>query len=238
MRQKIINKILHQTQEIYNRIAPDFSDTRTQIWPAIAKFKELAKPGNTVLDLGCGNGRMAEIFLDSQIKYLGIDNSQKLIKIATQKFADKNNFHFQIGDVINYSETRADLVLFVAVLHHIPGYELRLETLKNIYNLLNENGLMVLSTWNLWQPKYWKYLANLPIKFFQYGILSLRDAFVPWQSKIKSPHLRYVHCFTKKELKGLLKGCGFEIIDIYYDRKGKRTNFLNGENLIAIVRKK
>ncbi|PIX02803.1 SAM-dependent methyltransferase, partial [bacterium (Candidatus Gribaldobacteria) CG_4_8_14_3_um_filter_42_11] len=43
------------------------------------------KDGDKVLDVGCGNGRLVKAFENKKISYLGVDNSEKLIKLATNQ---------------------------------------------------------------------------------------------------------------------------------------------------------
>ena len=59
MKKAKIQNILNQTHDIYNTIAPDFSITRGKWWHALDEFKNYAKEGDSILDLGCGNGRLA-----------------------------------------------------------------------------------------------------------------------------------------------------------------------------------
>ena len=269
MKQENTEKILAQTRDIYNAIAPDFSDTRGKWWQGFGSFNKYVQPGDRVLDLGCGNGRMAEIFADSQIEYLGIDNSEELIKIAKARFADKPWANFMVGDVLsvipgltrnpascslnshitqnNKKENKNDgynLVLLIAVLHHIPTRALRLQVLKNIYNSLQPGGRLVTSNWNLWQIsgekkkfRYWSYLFNYREKIKR-GIWGLSDALVPWKP-LKGENLRYVHSFRRGELKKLLMQAGFKIEKIgFEDQKGNKATIFTGVNSLAVAVKK
>lgn len=238
-------KILEQTKEIYNAIAPDFSDTRGKWWQGFGGFNQYVKPGNKVLDLGCGNGRMAEIFTDSQIEYLGVDNSQELIKIAKQRFVDKSWVKFEVGDALTVDyQNQFDLVLMMAVLHHIPTKELRIKALKNVYNSLRSGGRLVISNWNLWQAfgdrkklRYWKYFLDYKEKF-ERGVWRLSDAFVPWKP-LAGDNLRYVHSFRKREMKQLLKEVGFKVEKLDFENKqGERASIITGCNLLAVAVKK
>jgi len=178
MKPEQAEKIINQNKEIYNQIAKDFSGTRKKSWQGFENFSQYVKAGDRVLDLGCGNGRMADIFQNKKVEYLGIDNSEELIKIARERFRDKSWIRFEVGDVIKLSSRGAEgdvgipsdiegdgiatvtsfprndnfnLVLMIAVLHHIPTKELRLKILQDAFTLLKPGGRLVISNWNLWQ---------------------------------------------------------------------------------------
>lgn len=245
MKSEKTQKILEQTKEIYNAIAPDFSDTRGKWWQGFGGFNQYVEPSDKVLDLGCGNGRMAEIFADSQIEYLGVDNSEELIKIAKQRFADKSWIRFGVADALTIDyQDQFDLVLMMAVLHHVPTKELRLRALKNVYNSLKPGGRLVISNWNLWQVfgdrkkfRYWRYLWDYKEKTKR-GVWGVSDAFVPWKP-LAGDNLRYVHSFRKREMKRLLKGVGFEVEKIDFENKqGERASIITGCNLLAVAVKK
>ncbi len=247
MKEEKVKNILKQTQTIYNAIAPDFSNTRGKWWQGFGSFYKYVKPGDRVLDLGCGNGRMADIFNDSKIQYLGIDNSKELIEIARKRFQDKDWVKFEVGDissVIPGLTRNPDLVLIIAVMHHIPTKKLKLKVLKNIYDLLKPGGRLVMSNWNLWQTvgenkkfRYWKWLLNYRQKIKK-GIWSLSDALVPWKP-LTNDNLRYVHSFKKREMKKMLRQVGFEIESNEFETKtGEITNIWKGSNLLTIAIKK
>lgn len=240
-----VQKILRQTKEIYDAIASQFSDTRGKWWQGFGSLNQYVKAGDQVLDLGCGNGRMAEIFTDSKVDYLGIDNSEELIKIAQARFKDKPWIKFEVNDALNVDyQNRFNLVLMIAVLHHVPTKALRLKILKNIFNSLSSGGRLVISNWNLWQMfgdkkkfRYWPYLFNYQAKVKR-GIWSLSDALVPWKP-LGGDNLRYVHSFRSSELKRLLKQAGFKLEKIGFENKtGQPATIFIGDNLLAVAVKK
>ena len=85
MEREYAKYILNKTKEDYSLIADDFSRTRSFAWDELKLLVQHITPGDKVLDLGCGNGRLLQIFEDQDIEYIGIDNSEKLIKIAKIK---------------------------------------------------------------------------------------------------------------------------------------------------------
>jgi ubiquinone/menaquinone biosynthesis C-methylase UbiE len=145
MDQKYAKYLLEKTREDYNLLAEDFSRTRSVVWEELKLLGKYILPGDKILDLGCGNGRLLQILGEKNIEYFGVDNSEKLIKIAkekylhppqvfgTQKFG-RARINFQVADALNlpFSDNFFDKVYSIAVLHHIPSTEFRLQFLKEI----------------------------------------------------------------------------------------------------------
>jgi len=247
MKQEVVEKILQQTSKIYETIAWNFSQTRQKPWPLLNlnQISNYLKEGDWVLDLGCGNGRLATMFVNLPVNYLGIDQSNELIKIAKQQFANQDNIKFLVGDILKIDyQKQFDLVLLFAVLHHLPTPELRLKVLKNVYQALKPNGRLIMTNWNLWQIfaekkffRYFKYLFNYREKLSQ-GIDALSDALIPWKP-LATENWRYVHSFNKKEVKKLLKQAGLIVEEIdFIKQDGSRATIFSGSNLLAIAKKK
>lgn len=56
---------------IYDKIAEHFTKTRYRIWPGVEEFLKQTSPLDTVLDVGCGNGK--NILTHDNIFCVGID---------------------------------------------------------------------------------------------------------------------------------------------------------------------
>jgi len=214
--------LLKKTIENYNLIAEDFSRTRRFVWRDLESLYHYASTGDKVLDLGCGNGRLFQIFKDININYTGVDSSGKLIEIAKKTYPSAT---FLVADALRlpFSTNYFDEVYSVAVLHHIPSAQLRLEFLEEAKRVLKPGGLLILTVWNLWQGRGWK--LNLKFGFLRIlGIskLDFKDVFVPWGKN----HQRYIHCFTKKELIKLAQKAGFKIKEtgVLKMKEGGETN--------------
>jgi len=244
MDSKTAKKLQDITNQLYEKEAESFSDTRKEIWEKeIAKFVEQIKPGNLILDLGCGNGRLVESLRFKVIgfKYLGIDSSKKLIKMNQDKYqittsrssgtrndincsvsqreSQRVSVYFEVGDGLNLKyKDKFDYIICNAVLHHIPSEELQIKFLKNIYSALKPGGKILISVWNRLQKKYWKYLISNKIKG-----MGIFDTLVPWK---KSGEFRYIHIFRAEELKRLTQKAGLKNIKCYISRvNGKGTIF-------------
>ena len=222
------DNLLRIVHDNYNDIAADFNTTRKKvIWPEIIKLASEVRDGDQVLDLGCGNGRLIESLKDKEIKYLGIDNSEQLIKLAKKNYP---NYEFFVLDILNLEnskelrdkikEKKFDQIFCLATLQHLPGRELRVQALKEMKLLLSEEGKIIISNWNMWRQKKYRYLIFKTFfnKLKGKNKLEFGDVLFPWKNshgEILSQ--RYYHAFRKKELLGLAQEAGFNKINIYQD---------------------
>lgn len=219
--------LLKKTAEDYNLIADQFSSSRYSIWPELNIFGKYIKEGEKVLDLGCGNGRLLDLFKDKKIDYIGIDNSEKLIEIAKKKCPDAK---FQVADALNLSfpDNYFDKIFSIAVLHHIPSEEFRLQSLKEAKRVLKPGGLLILTVWNLWQRKTaWKlFLKHTLLQLIGKSKLDFKDIFYPWKSQDGVILIqRYFHLFTKNGLERLIKKSGFKIKEVEIFKREETKNY-------------
>ena len=203
-------------------MAETFSKTRKENWNELKFLPEYIKNGQKILDLGCGNGRLYQLFQDKEIEYLGVDNSEELIKIARERF---NKPKFILADALelgtHFPKNEFDIIVSIAFLHHIPSKELRLKILKDCFSLLKPNGVLIFTVWNLKQYK-------LILRYRLYSLLwGQHDVFVPWKAGEREI-LRYHHVFTLREIKKLTRQAGFKIIK-------NQKDSLRGFNLITIA---
>jgi len=236
MKLETAKQILENSKDAYNESAQEFSASRARYWQEMESFLEYVKDGNKVLDLGCGNGRLLGLLKDKNIQYTGVDKCEQLIDVAKQRF---NQHRFIVGDIadLSFQSEQFDVIFAIASLHHIPSKELRLKVLKDCYQLLKKDGYLICTVWNLWQPKLiFKYKLWPTIFNWRFKKLDRGDFFIPW--KIPPRKIwRYYHAFTFRELKKLIISASFQIIDEYYTKKGKKSNWTKGYNLVIIARK-
>lgn len=242
MNPKTAQKILEQTKNGYNQIAEHFSVTRVWPWKVMESFFCYCQEDNKVLDIGCGNGRLYDGLKDKNVEYIGIDNSERLIEKAKNRFEIQNlRFKFIVADALNleFQNEGFNHVFMMAVLPHIPSKELQIRALENAYRVLKKNGYIFITCWNSWQPKmFWRNFKNRIKNSKLYRGLGWQDFLITWRnSKRKILNQRFYHVFTKKELKKLLEKAGFKVEKIYYEYKGEKSNWLKGFNLVAIAKK-
>ncbi len=225
MKEELARKIMGDSVAGYDKIAEQFSRTRSSFWKELDFIKEEVKEGDKILDLGCGNGRLYEFLKEKRIEYTGIDSSEKLLELARKKYGVEAKFIR--GDALSlpFADESFDKIISIAVLHHIPSKELRRKFLSEARRVLKKNGVLIISVWNMRQKKY----APLLIKYALLKIIGLSpldfgDVYLGWNGEEK---VRFLHAFKKSEFEKLLKESGFSVKKfLTVRRKSGQGNFL------------
>lgn len=220
MNKKAEKYLLQVVLSNYEDIAESFNETRKKpMKPMVLEIVESLHvlPENKVLDLGCGNGRFLEVLNDKQ-NYLGVDNSQNLIKFAREKYGDK----FQVLDILKLDklkENNFDFVFSWAVFHHIPGNNLRLNFLNQVYDKMKDDSILVISVWKLRQRKNFFYLALTSFlqNLLMFRIVDWGDLVFNWGKRKNGIRPRYYHAFSEKEFKNIFKKSKFKVEDFLED---------------------
>lgn len=106
-----------------------------------------------VADVGCGEGFITNLIYENikEIKLIGIEYTKEALEIAR-----KNNPHIEYrqGDIYNLEITDVNIALCTEVLEHL---EYPYKAIKNLLNILADNGVLIISVPN--EP--WFCLGNL-----------------------------------------------------------------------------
>lgn len=201
MQKEYAEYLLRKTKEDYNLIAEDFSKTRENPWEEFKfLFNDHLARGEKVLDLGCGNGRYFEFLKNKNVSYIGLDASEKLIKLAKKRFPQTK---FLVGNALNlpFPDDYFDRIYGIAVFHQIPSLGLRLKFLEEAKRVLKQKGLLILTVWKAHQKRQILLILKYTIlKLIGSTKLDFKDVFEPWGDKTE----RYYHYFSKRELKKLI----------------------------------
>jgi len=96
--------------------------------------------GQSVLDLGCGNGALTKKLIDIGLSAIGLDASEELLEIAKKNYPD---IHFMLGDATNFVlEKQVDAVFSNAVLHWIDQ-DKQSDMLRCVHSALKPGGQFV-----------------------------------------------------------------------------------------------
>lgn len=100
--------------------------------------------GKRVLDLGCGSGNNCAKAIELGASYvLGLDVSKNMIDLANEVNKDEK-IKYEVMAMENLDELNDnfDVVISSLAFHYIEDYD---KLLKDIYKLLNEDGLLIFS---------------------------------------------------------------------------------------------
>jgi len=224
----VVQELNRLNRGFYQTFAASFSETRARLQPGVARTLDRIADSESVLDLGCGNGGVARHLAQRghQGVYYGFDSSSALIEIA-QKDCPHPQANFFVADLAErdwpqrFPESFDQICVF-AVLHHIPGEELRIQILTQIHSLLSAEGNFTLSNWNFPECK------RLQKRILPWSTIDIDeddvdsgDALLDWRRD--GYGLRYVHHFSENELARLAQETGFRVSDTFYsDGEGGR----------------
>ncbi|MFD1645646.1 class I SAM-dependent methyltransferase [Haloarchaeobius litoreus] len=138
------------TRSTYDRIADHFAETREYAWPEVESFLD-GREGTVGLDLGCGNGRHAELLADRCGRVLGLDLSAGLLSTARER-ARERGFAVDLvqadAATLPLATDSVDLAVYVATLHHLPTREARRRSLDELARVLSPDGTALVSAWS------------------------------------------------------------------------------------------
>lgn len=139
-------------QETYDRIAAHFAATREYAWPEVEAFVDEWDDGRQRgLDLGCGNGRHAELLAEYVDSVVGFDVSRGLLAEARNRARDRGfDIDLVHGDAAHlpFTAESFDLAVYVATLHHLRPRGARVGSLSELARVLTADGRAVVSAWS------------------------------------------------------------------------------------------
>jgi ubiquinone/menaquinone biosynthesis C-methylase UbiE len=159
----------------------------------LERTRALLKPGNSVLELGCGTGTTALRLADGVASYLATDISTGMIAIAEEKLAASPisalAFRTATADTLAGEAMQFDVVLAFNYLHLVRDLA---DTLRSIHDLLAPGGL---------------FMSKTPCLGDMNPLIRLA---VPLMRAVgKAPH---VGVFRAGQLSELIAAAGFEIV--------------------------
>lgn len=232
-------KLLALNRAFYAAFARSFAESRSVADPALTAILPHIPPRARVLDVGCGNGRLA-LLLDRErpgAAYIGIDAVPELIEVARAQTADLRCIvsQFYIVDItrpdwsLSIGSLVIDAVVCLAVLHHLPGFDLRARVLREMAGLLAPGGRVILSTWQfLDSPRLRRKIVDWSEMGIASEALEPGDYLLDWRRGGRG--LRYVHLVDEAEVERLAAASGLHVREAF--RAGGREGNLS---LVAVL---
>ena len=232
----MIDNKINQNQEIWDKIAYSFDSTRRKPWKQCIDFIDKIPRDSIIADIGCGNGRHLIHCAKRCNKAVGIDISKELIRIIQTKTKVLNidNIDLIHTDAVNLpiKNNVFDAVLFIASLHNIKGNINRINSLEEIYRILKNDGVVLISVWSRWQDKYRKDFFKR--WFTQFNQNEFGDIDIYWkQHGLNIP--RFYHLYSKREFIKDLRKANFKIIDLTEEKLNSNRH---PDNFFAVIKKK
>jgi 2-polyprenyl-3-methyl-5-hydroxy-6-metoxy-1,4-benzoquinol methylase len=229
-----IERLLALNRAFYAAFARPFAESRSPADPALTSILPHIPQRARVLDVGCGNGRLAAL-LDRERPgaiYVGIDAVPELIEVAraqAQRLAHITA-EFHIADVTQpdwslfIDSLVIDTVVCLAVLHHIPGFDLRARVLREMAGLLAPGGCVIVSTWQfLDSPRLRRKIVSWGEAGIAEQALEAGDYLLDWRRGGRG--LRYCHLVDEAEVERLAAASGLSVRETF--RAGGREGDLS-----------
>ena len=230
-------QLVELNRQFYADFGKNFSATRQRIQPGVRKILSGLKGTERILDLGCGNGELARTLAQTGFHgtYLGLDFSLPLLADAVSqpegfsaafRAADLTTLTVDEGPTTEAAfvlhPSSFDMIFAFAVLHHIPGIEMRRGILQKVHSLLEPDGKFIHSNWQFLNSEKLK----ARIQPWSAAHLSAADVdggdyLLDWRSG--GLGLRYAHHFSAQELSQLAAETGFRLVESFFsDGEGGR----------------
>ena len=233
MKPELVEKLLRLNQEFYATYAQSFAATRHSVQPGVKRLLPSIMQNDLVLDLGCGNGNLAELLKSEGFmgSYFGVDENAYFLDQAAAATQDAatGSYTFIQGSLTTFEWVNlvdeADAICSFATLHHLPGTALHWQVFASVAAKLSPKGLFFLSCWQvLGNQRLEKHLIPWNLPGNTAGSATETDLLLDWRADPGKPaKLRYVHHFSPAELQALGESQGLVLQDEFLS-DGKEGN--------------
>ena len=207
----VYNKRTLLTDEDYDR----FSEEEPLLAIELLKtaFPEIQPSHMTMLEIGCGIGRLAEGFSKIVRNYKGVDVSEEMVKISKQRLANLQNVEFYTNNGIDLrmiKNNSEDFVFEAYVFQHIPQKDIVFNYCKESFRVLKDGGYFMAL---FWKNKLDREYAGI------------QDDLYTGESVPITNDTIYGIQFSESEIHDMLKEIGFIDIKLIPNTMGKGNRY-------------
>lgn len=167
-----------------------------------------------VLDVGCGAGSQAALWLDRGHRYHGLDINRPLVELARHRATElRLDAHFEIGTAtaLPWPDASFDICMLPELLEHVADWE---GCVAEAARVLRPCGLMYINTSSKLCPRQQEF--NLPLYSWYPSPLKRyfeRRAVTDWPAVANHAKYPAVNWFSFYGLQRYLTGQGFKCLD-------------------------
>lgn len=235
--------------EAYNAIAKNYDAYSQKYLEYLNSIDDYVisciEPGSSVLDLGCGDGRrLKKIMSACNIdKATAIDGSDKMLQVLRKRFIDTSyniqTYQTFLEKIGTLKLNKFDCIIMLwNVLGHVNGVNERVKLLRNIYNLLKDDGFVLLDVNNRHNAKsyglsrvFWRRIIDT-IKFKP----ERGDTNFDWHINGADIPVKG-HLFIRSELENMISAAGLKVVDfmtVNYKDGSVSKNTFHGQLLYKL----
>ncbi len=196
--------VKQKTTKTYDKIASGYSaDHFAHFWIEEFDFYKSIIDGKKVVDLGCGAGRDAAVFVEHGFDYTGVDASEGMLKVASER-VPKGKFQKMDFSKTTFQDEEFDGFWAAASFLHIPKKDIA-GVLREAKRITKNGGIGFISV------KEENGMDEGMIEENTYGGIG-----------------RYFSFYTQGEFKNLLEQNGFSVVKMntHTEDDERKTNWL------------
>jgi ubiquinone/menaquinone biosynthesis C-methylase UbiE len=164
-------------------------------------LKEFITPGDIVLDVGCGIGRIEKHLAKYCAKIYAVDVSKRMVKHTKRRLKGLNNVYIYKTngkDLSLFPDEKFDFVFSIIVLQHLEKEDAVFYLLE-MYRVLKPSGKLYFNVPNFFEEGNFKYFMN---------------TYVMDPSSRTAIKMRY---YCSQEIKKTLNSIGFNVVSLRED---------------------
>ncbi len=227
MKPEIAQQLIQLNRRFYDRFADSFAASRPAPLPGVERLLAHVPDDSALLDVGCGHGQLAMALhrLGRRVRYVGVDASVRMIEHARRLISQLQRTDIT-AQFIALDVTQPDwtshlphgqyqTVALLALLHHIPGMDRRVELLHQAAGCLAPDGAVLVSTWQFLRRE------RLRCRLQPWHLIGLRpedvepgDYLLDWQRDGRG--LRYCAFIDAAALNQLAEAAGLRVAEMFH----------------------